>query len=46
VWQGGRYEDVFERRDGEWRFSRMTLFLEYRTPYDEGWLQTRFADLP
>ena len=46
VWQGGRYEDEFERRGGEWRFTRMTLFLEYRTPYDEGWLQTRFADLP
>lgn len=46
VWQGGRYEDEFQCRDGEWRFSRMTLFLEYRTPYDEGWLRTRFADLP
>jgi hypothetical protein len=45
LWQGGRYEDVFERRNGEWRFSRLTLFLEYRTPYDEGWLRNRVAPL-
>jgi hypothetical protein len=45
LWQGGRYEDVFERRDGEWRFSRLKLFLEYRTPYEEGWLRNKVATL-
>src|SRR5262249_4202593 len=46
IWQGGRYEDTFECRDGEWRFSRLTLYLEYRTPFDEGWLRNRMADVP
>jgi hypothetical protein len=45
VWQGGRYEDVFERREGEWRFTRLTLHLEYRSLYDEGWARNQVADL-
>ena len=46
VWQGGRYVDTFERRGDEWRLLRLTLYLEYRTPYDEGWLRNPMADLP
>ncbi|GAA1694424.1 hypothetical protein MMUR_28820 [Mycolicibacterium murale] len=45
LWQGGRYEDTFERRGGEWRFTRMKLYLEYRTPYEEGWLRNKVVTL-
>ena len=37
LWQGGRYVDTFERREGAWRFARMELHLEFRTPYGERW---------
>lgn len=45
LWQGGWYADDFERREGVWKFTRLRLKLDYRTPFDEGWARTRFADL-
>ena len=36
----------FERRDGQWRIAHMRLYVEYRTPYDEGWQRNRIAKLP
>jgi SnoaL-like domain len=45
LWQGGWYADDFERRGGVWKFTRLRLKLTYRTPFDEGWARTRFADL-
>ena len=45
LWQGGWYADDFERRDGVWKFTQLRLKLVYSTPFDEGWVRTRFADL-
>src|SRR5215475_6532604 len=45
LWQGGWYHDDFERRDGVWKFTRLRLKLDYRTPFEQGWVRTRFADL-
>jgi gamma-hexachlorocyclohexane dehydrochlorinase len=45
-WQAGIYIDDFERRDGVWKFSHLRLALDFRTPYDEGWLATRMWDPP
>ncbi len=43
-WQAGVYTDDFERREGVWRFSHLRLALDFRTPFDEGWLETRMWD--
>ncbi|SNQ45417.1 conserved hypothetical protein [Frankia canadensis] len=40
-WQAGAYVDDFERRDGIWKFSHLRLALDFRTPFDEGWLVNR-----
>jgi hypothetical protein len=36
---GGRYRDVFERRDGEWRVLRRVTIYDWSlaTPYEPGW---------
>ena len=36
---GGRYRDVFERRDGEWRVLRRLTVYDWAlaTPYEPGW---------
>jgi ketosteroid isomerase-like protein len=39
----GRYDDEFRKIDGEWRFSRMQVTFAFITPYEEGWVQRRFA---
>jgi SnoaL-like domain len=44
LWMGGTYADTFERRDGEWKFKHLRLRIEFRTPYEAGWLRQRFAD--
>jgi hypothetical protein len=46
IWQGGHYVDDFERRGGEWRISHLRLALDFKTPFDEGWLRTRHVELP
>lgn len=43
LWMGGRYENDFERRDGVWRLRHMRLWVEFRTPFETGWLEERFA---
>jgi ketosteroid isomerase-like protein len=40
-WQAGVYTDDFECRDGVWKFSHLRLALDFRTPFDEGWLSNR-----
>ncbi|MGE3990820.1 nuclear transport factor 2 family protein [Pseudorhodoplanes sp.] len=45
LWMGGRYVDAFERRGGEWRFAHLKLHIEFRTPFEQGWVKERFADL-
>lgn len=45
VWQGGRYVNDFERRDGEWRIAHLRLFLDFRTPYHQDWARDQMARL-
>ena len=45
LWMGGRYDNLFERRNGVWRFKHLKLYVEFRTPYEAGWLKERFATL-
>jgi len=42
---GGRYRDVFERRDGEWKVLRRLTIYDWSlaTPYQPGW---DFFDIP
>lgn len=40
-WQAGVYTDDFERRDGEWKISHLRLAMDFRTPFDEGWVLNR-----
>lgn len=45
IWQGGWYHDDFERRDGEWRIAHLRLAMDFKTPFEEGWLHTPIVDL-
>ncbi len=37
VWVQGRYEDEYERVDGEWKFATVAFHFNYNVDYDEGW---------
>ncbi|MDD3446726.1 MAG: nuclear transport factor 2 family protein [Zavarzinia sp.] len=43
IWMAGRYQNDFERRNGIWRFKRIRLWIDFFTPYEQGWLKQRFA---
>jgi hypothetical protein len=45
-WQAGVYTDDFECRDGVWKFSHLRLAMDFRTPFDEGWVVNRMWQLP
>lgn len=45
LWMGGRYRNDFERRGGIWRLGHMRLWIEFRTPFDEGWLRQPMVTL-
>ena len=40
MWMAARYNDIYRRVDGEWRFAHVKLELRMLSPYEEG-----FADV-
>lgn len=40
VWGHGIYENEFIKEDGVWKFSKLHFFLNFRTPFEDGWLKT------
>ena len=43
VWGSARYDEEYIRVDGAWRFKSLKLTSHFWTPFDEGWVKTRFA---
>ena len=43
VWGSARYDEEYVRVNGAWRFKHLTLTSHFWTPFDEGWVKTRFA---
>jgi ketosteroid isomerase-like protein len=43
MWGAARYDEVYVRVDGEWKFQSLKLTSRFWTPFDEGWVKTRFA---
>ena len=43
VWGSARYDEEYVRIDGAWKFKHLVLTSHFWTPFDEGWVRTRFA---
>lgn len=43
VWGSARYDEEYVRVNGEWKFQHLKLTSHFWTPFDEGWVKTRFA---
>ena len=43
VWGAARYDEEYVRVNGQWKFQNLTLTSHFWTPFDEGWVQTKFA---
>ena len=41
IWIMGRYTDDYIKVDGRWLFSKVTLNIMVRTPYEDGWAKQR-----
>jgi hypothetical protein len=39
IWQAGKYDIVFCRVDGRWRYLDFRWYVIFRTPYEEGWVR-------
>lgn len=44
VWIAGKYTDEFVKADSEWKIKKTTAEPYYYTPYDEGWVKTKFYE--
>lgn len=40
AWLTGRYEERYEKRDGEWKFTHLSVTPFFFTPYGDGWVKT------
>jgi hypothetical protein len=40
TWGHGIYENEYVKEDSKWLFSKLHFFLNFRTPYEDGWLKT------
>ncbi len=38
LWGNGIYENEYVKEDGKWMFKKVFFFLNFRTPYEDGWL--------
>ena len=43
VWGSARYDEEYVRVNGEWKFQNLKLTSFFWTPFDQGWVKTRFA---
>ena len=43
VWGSARYDEEYVRVNGDWKFKNLTLTSFFWTPFDQGWVKTRFA---
>jgi ketosteroid isomerase-like protein len=43
VWGSARYDDEYVRIDGRWMFQNLKLTSHFWTPFDQGWVKTRFV---
>jgi hypothetical protein len=40
LWAHGIYENEYVKEDGKWKIKKLFFFLNFRTPYEDGWLKT------
>ena len=43
VWGAARYEEQYQRVDGQWKFRRLNLISSFWTPFNEGWVKRPFV---
>jgi hypothetical protein len=46
MWLGGRYQNDFRVEDGTWKMHHLRCWSLYASPYEDGWLKTRYVALP
>ena len=40
TWAHGIYENSYVKEEGTWKIGKLHFFLNFRTPYEDGWLKT------
>jgi hypothetical protein len=40
LWGHGIYENEYVKEDGKWKIKKLHFFLNFCTPYEDGWLKT------
>jgi len=46
LWLAARYDDVYRREPGGWRFAHVKLDLRMLSPYEQGFAKARVIDVP
>jgi hypothetical protein len=39
LWGNGIYENEYVKENGKWMFKKVFFFLNFHTPYEDGWLK-------
>ena len=45
MWEQGIYDMEFVKADGKWKISAATFTFNFSTPYEDGWVKTRFPGM-
>ena len=45
LWAQGHYENEYIKENGKWKFKKLGLATNYRTPYEDGWVKTPVAGI-
>lgn len=44
AWLIGKYDEVYTRREGVWKYQRLRAEIEFITPYEQGWHKAKSLD--
>jgi len=39
AWVQGKYDNEFVKEEGKWKFRSLRWYVNFRTPYDQGWVK-------
>jgi hypothetical protein len=39
AWVQGKYDNEFVKEDGQWKFRSLRWYVNFRTPFDQGWVK-------
>ena len=42
IYSAGTYDENYKKVDGKWKFERVSVYIHFMTPYEDGWVNKQW----